>query len=109
MLGKIPRFIRFITASWMVGATLFAWRILDGHFTAGIDPTSMLDLFMWIIPITFGILISGNVHQPSELGFLIGAVIQWTAIGLIAWVAHVLVRRMIAVRDHLKSDPSPYH
>jgi hypothetical protein len=38
-----------------------------------------------LVPFVAGILVSSNVHQPSEAGYWIGFVLQWTAVGSLAY------------------------
>jgi hypothetical protein len=41
--------------------------------------------------VLLGFLVSGNVHQPSVAGYLLGITIQWAVVGLVASL--VAVRR----------------
>jgi hypothetical protein len=36
-----------------------------------------------LIPSIFGLIVSGNVHAPSDTGIMIGVIIQWFVIGLL--------------------------
>ena len=35
------------------------------------------------IPLIFGLIVSGNVHAPSESGIMIGVIIQWFIVGVV--------------------------
>ncbi len=46
------------------------------------------------LPILMAILVSGNVHQPSELGIYVGFFIQWFIVGLaVGTIVWTIARR----------------
>ncbi len=49
-----------------------------------------------IFPLGLGIAISGNVHQASPWGIVIGMLSQWTAAGIIWYFLRVLIAQRSA-------------
>jgi len=43
-----------------------------------------------LLAILVGVMLSGNIHQPSDLGVVLGMMLQW---GLVAFGASVLLLR----------------
>ncbi|SRR6266571_67481 len=46
-------------------------------------------------PVIAGLMLSGNVHQPSEVGYFLAATTQWFIVGyVISWVLHGVAVRL---------------
>lgn len=57
--------------------------MIDACLLLGDGPNAVLNLWltMNIGPALLGIAFSGNIHQPSAAGVLVGQVLQWGGIG----------------------------
>jgi hypothetical protein len=70
----------------VVGALLVTWLILgesspfDSYFTSHSDlPDAWL--ITMVIPLLFGVMISGNPHSPSLVIIMLALIIQWSIFG----------------------------
>jgi hypothetical protein len=88
---RVPTVLGFIAGSWLVGAAVHAASWWDMGRATNIS---------YFIPLVFAIAASGNVHQPSPIGFLVGMVVQWTLVGLIALAIYYGMRRIRASDKH---------
>jgi hypothetical protein len=79
--------LRFL-AIWLgVFGAIYAWWLIEGALTRSL----LTEIWMWLnTPSLFaGLIISGNVHQPSFVAWTTTYFAQWLAIGyLIAFVAY---------------------
>jgi hypothetical protein len=77
----------FVAGSWLIGAAIYAASWWD--MTRATDASH----FIYFIPFVFAVATSGNVHQPSEIGFVAGLFVQWTVVGFVALAIYHGVRR----------------
>jgi hypothetical protein len=87
---RIPKAIGFVVGSWLIGAAI------HGALWWGMGRTMDAPLFIYFIPLVFANATSGNVAQPSEIGFVAGIIVQWTVVGFVALAIYHGVRRMRA-------------
>jgi hypothetical protein len=81
------RAFAFIAGSWLIGAAIYAVSWWD--MTRAVEASH----FIYFIPFVFAEATSGNVHQPSEIGFVAGMIVQWTVVGFVALAIYHGVRR----------------
>jgi hypothetical protein len=84
---RIPPALGFVAGSWLIGAAI------HGALWWGMGRTMDVSMFVYFVPLVFAIATSGNVHQPSEIGFVAGILVQWTVIGFVALAIYYGVRR----------------
>jgi hypothetical protein len=81
------RFSLCIALSWVIG--WFAMRAIDDSDRDMSFPPKPIpqavELFLIFLPLTIAITVSGNVHQPSEVGVWVGLFVQWTTIGVVLY------------------------
>ena len=84
---RIPTALAFIGGSWLVGAAI--------HAASWPDMTRTMDApyAIYSIPFVFAVA-AGNFQQPSTIGLVAGAVVQWTVVGFVALAIYHGVRRM---------------
>ena len=67
---------------YLVGATVFA--VILTVLAINKDIVALIARFdaLILVPLMMAIAVSGNVHQPSEVGLLLGFLVQWFFVGL---------------------------
>jgi len=81
------RAVAFVVGSWLIGAAIYAASWWD--MARAVDASH----FLYFIPLVFAVATSGNVHQPSEIGFVAGMIVQWTVVGFVGLAIYHGVRR----------------
>lgn len=101
------------TMMQFAGCVLLAWAV--GWFAlSAIDQSDRdmrlppkpvpqsVEMFLLWLPLTIGIAMSGNAHDPSQAGVWIGLAVQWTMIGVGFFAFARLVARLMRKR---RSNP----
>src|SRR5438067_387736 len=86
---RIPTAIGFVAGSWLIGAAIYAASWWD------MTRAQEASHFIYFIPFVFAVA-AGNVHQPSEIGFVAGIIVQWTVVGFAALAIYHCVQRIRA-------------
>ena len=89
-----------VLLAWTIGwFALAAIDQPDRDISLPPKPTSQtVEMFLLWLPLAIAIAISGNAHDPSQLGVWIGLAIQWTTIGVGLFAIARLVGRLIRKR-----------
>ena len=83
----------FVLCDWLLRAESSPLR---QYFLYNVDLPNLWGLLN-LGPAIAGMILSGNVHQPSEVGYFLAAVAQWFIVGfLVSLVLHGIAVR---VRD----------
>jgi hypothetical protein len=79
--------LRFL-AIWMaVFGLVFAWWLSQGALEDG--PVGRTLVWLNMPSLAAALMISGNVHQPSFVGWAVAYFVQWSVIGyFVAWVIY---------------------
>jgi hypothetical protein len=83
------------------GAMVFAIvaTVVSAQFASFLN--AVMDVYLLAyVPLVLAILISGNAHNPSEVGFYVGFFLEWFVVGLVValalWAINQKRRRHVA-------------
>ena len=79
--------LRFLAIWMVVFGSVFAWWLSQGALEDG--PIGRAVVWLNMPNVAAAFMISGNVHQPSFVGWAVAYFIQWSVIGyLVAWLIY---------------------